>query len=302
MSDPGNHIARSALLIGIGMAIIGWIDNYVRLIAEDVGLWQFHTVRSAMALVIMIVMAPLIGRTLRPRRIWTVALRSALIAMAMLLYFGAVASLPIATAGAGLFTSPIWVLLISVVFLGMRIGLWRILAVAIGFAGMLLVLRPGADGLDPVAAVAVCAGLFYAGGTVATRHLCADESPDALLLGFFLALGLMGIGGLAILSVTGLSTPVEDGNFFTTGWQTPTTRFLGLCLLQAVGSLVAVFFLTRAYQIADPSYVSVFEYSFLLFAGVWAFILWAEVPDRVALAGIVAIIASGSAIIMRSRS
>lgn len=284
------------------MAIIGFIDNYVRLIAEDAGLWQFHFVRSLMALALIFAVAPLLKRRLRPKRWGPVALRSGLNATSILLYFGAVASLPIATAGAGLFTSPIWVLLISVALLGMRIGPWRVLAVAVGFTGVILVLRPGAGGLDPLALVAVTAGAFYASAAVVTRQLCADESPETLLWAFFALIGVFGGVGLVALEVLGWATQPEAGNFFTTGWQAPTWRFLGLTLLQAVGSLIAVFFLIRAYQIADPSYVSVFEYSFLLFAGLWAYLLWSELPDALALAGIVAIVASGSAIILRSRA
>ena len=105
-------VAASFLMVA-AMAIIGVIDNFVVRLAESIGLWQFHFTRS-------LLMLPLVGglsllglgsiRALRPR---VVALRSTLIATAMLFYFSALALMPIAQALAGLFTSPIFVLLIS---------------------------------------------------------------------------------------------------------------------------------------------------------------------------------------------
>ena len=301
METGNNQIAKSALLIGMAMATVGFVDNFIRVIAEDVGLWQFHAFRSAVALALILTAVPVFGLKLRPRRPGAVLWRTFLNSVSMLCYFGALASMSIATAGAGLFTSPIWVLLISVVLFRARIGLWRILAVVLGFAGVLLVLRPGGEGIDPTAMVAVAAGLFYAASSVATRRLCSDESPETLLWAFFAMIGLFGALGLAVVTLTGVGTQPEAGNFLTTGWQTPTLRFLGLCLFQAVGSLIPIFWLIKAYQIADPSYVAVFENSFLLFAGLWAYLLWGEVPDTVAILGIGAIVTSGSVIILRSR-
>ena len=301
MDTGNNEIVKSALLIGFAMACVGFVDNFIRVIAEDVGLWQFHAFRSAMALALILVTAPFLGLKVWPLKPGAVLWRTFLNTTSMLCYFGALASMSIATAGAGLFTSPIWVLLISVVLFRARIGMWRILAVALGFIGVLLVLRPGGEGIDPVALIAVAAGLFYAASSIATRRLCAEESPETLLWAFFAMIGAFGVLGLAVLALTGAATAPEDGNFFTTGWQTPTPRFLGLCLFQAVGSLIPIFCLIKAYQIADPSYVSVFENSFLLFAGLWAYMLWGEVPDAISILGIIAIVVSGSVIILRSR-
>ena len=185
MDTGNNEIVKSALLIGFAMACVGFVDNFIRVIAEDVGLWQFHAFRSSMALMLILAAVPVLGLKLRPKRPGAVLVRTFLTTMSMLCYFGALASMSIATAGAGLFTSPIWVLLISVVLFRAHIGLWRIFAVALGFVGVLLVLRPGGDGIEAVALIAVLAGLFYAASSIATRRLCAEESPETLLWAFF---------------------------------------------------------------------------------------------------------------------
>ncbi|MDJ0857996.1 MAG: DMT family transporter [Dinoroseobacter sp.] len=293
MTTKTNSVRGAAALIIAAMAIIGVIDNYVRFIAEDAGLWQFHAVRSAMALICLGGVGLVMGWRWRMVRPWAVLIRSLLMGSAILLYFGALAALPIATAGAGLFTSPIFVLMISALLLGERIGPWRILAVGLGFAGMLLILKPGGSAFEAVAIIPIAAGAIYACASLATRRLCAEESPQVLTGAFFLTIGVFGLIGIAILGTA------SGQSFFHTGWQPMTERFLYLTAMQAVGSLIAVGFLVRAYQIADPSYTAIFEYSFLIFAGLWAFRAFGERPDAVSLAGIVLIVAAGAVILLR---
>lgn len=301
MQMSSNHVPAAAGLLLLAMALIAFVDNFVRLIAEDAGLWQFLAVRSAMALPLLWGVARWRGWSLRPVRWRAVIQRSVLMATALTLYFAAVAVVPIAIAGAGLYTSPIFVLLISIVLFGVRIGVWRAAAVALGFAGVLLVLQPGSAAFSPLTLLPVLAGALYAAGALTTRRLCMGESPACLVFGFFLVMAVYGSLGLAVLALVGAGGAPGEASFFGTGWQEVTPRFLWLCLMQAILSLVAVGCLVRAYQIADPSYVSVFEYSFLPFAGVWGYLLWSEVPGPVAILGIGCILVAGCAIILRGR-
>ncbi|MEY8838788.1 EamA/RhaT family transporter, partial [Cribrihabitans sp. XS_ASV171] len=121
---------RASLFMVAAMAIIGVIDNYVIRLAETIGLWQFHLIRAAMMFPLVMLMAALGLGGLRPRRLWAVALRSLLLATAMLFYFSALALMPIAQALAGLFTSPIFVLLLTALGLRQKVGPWRVMAVA----------------------------------------------------------------------------------------------------------------------------------------------------------------------------
>ena len=84
----------------------------------------------------------------------------------MLLYFGVMPMMPIAEAGAGLFTSPIFVLIFSVIFFKERIGWRRIMAVLIGTFGVLLVLQPGREGFSFYHMLPVMAGAWYAMGSL----------------------------------------------------------------------------------------------------------------------------------------
>ena len=292
---------RGGLLILASMALIGLIDNFVRFIAMEAGLWQFLFIRSLIVCPALLLFFLWKKSRIRPRRIWPVALRSVLVASAILIYFGSVSIMPIAAAGATLFSSPIFMLVFAVLWFQTKVGYRRIAAVAIGFAGVLLVLRPDINDLNLLTILPLLSGAFYALGQLITRHLCADENTSVVLFAFFLALGVMAAGGLVFF--TFLEVPAAWRNqapFHTAGWIVPTQAFFMWTLVQAAGSLFAVSGLVRGYQIGDPTFLGVFEYSFLIYAGFWSWVLWGELPDAVSLAGIVAICLAGVVIISRT--
>jgi drug/metabolite transporter (DMT)-like permease len=293
---------HGAAMILSGMAIIGLIDNFIRIIAQESGLWQFHLIRSAVVCAILFVLARWQGWTIRPNNWSSVILRSGFASGAMVLYFGAAAVLPVAQAGAGLFTAPIFVLIFSSLFFGAPIGVWRILAVAAGFAGVLLILRPDVDTLTWLAFLPVFAGALWGLAAVLTRQMCDGESTATLLFGFFAGLGLWGLAGVLLLAI--FPAPAEwvaQARFFTIGWMAPTSSFVFWMTIQALGSLVAVGFLTRGYQSADASYITVFEFSFLIHAGFWGWIVWGDTLDAYAISGIAVIVASGVIIAFRTK-
>lgn len=283
--------------------VIGFTDNYVRVIAHEAGLWQFHLTRSVMALAILAAVAPALGLRLRPVDWRAVAARSAIHGTAMLIYFGALAFLPVAQVAAGLFTAPIFVLVISRFVYGERIGPVRVLAVLTGFAGVLLVLGPEAmAGASFAAGLPVLAGLLYGMGNIATRAWCPQESAGTLLGGFFVALGVLGAAGLAVLAL--VSPPVPEGpdGFVMRGFVVPSQDFWFWTFVQAAGSLFAVGMMIRAYQAATASRVSVFEYVILPASAIWGWLLWDERLSPVAAAGMALIALAGIAIAVGSRS
>lgn len=296
MSVANRPIAAAASILA-GMLVIAFIDNYVAALARDGGVWQFLFLRSLMIFAILAGWIFATRQTLRPRRYSGVIARSLFMSIAMGIYFGALGFLSVAQTLAGLFTSPIFVLVISALFLGKHIGVWRIFAVVVGFCGILLVLEPWQSDFTMFMFLPVLAGLFYALGVIATRQWCENETTFVLVAWNFL--GLWILGGIGVLLFT--ITPVSSPDFITSGWVTPSTAFLGITLLQAIGSLIAVIGLTRGYQLAEASYVTVFEYSVLVFAAAWAFLLWGQVLPASAAIGIVLIIGAGVIIALRSR-
>ena len=293
---------KAAGLAMLCMSIVGLIDNFVLIIARDVGLWQFHLTRAVMVCSILAILARLYGWRLVPQSWWRVVIRSALGGVAMAIYFGALSVLSITQVAAGLFTAPIFVLMFSVLLFGVTVGNWRVLATVIGFTGVLLVLRPDPQALSVLSVLPIGAGLAWALAALSTRHLCAGETTATLLFGFFLALGVIGAAGLIWIGLLGApeSWRAEAG-FFARGWVTPPPGFWFWVGVQAIGSVIAIGCLTRAYQIGETSYVAPFEYSFLIFASFWAWVIWGDVLDVWAFAGIAAIVVSGAVIALRTR-
>lgn len=299
-SQDRTLLAAGAILIYA--FIIGYTDNFVRVIAAEAGLWQFHATRGAMALVLLGAAALVLGLRLRPVNLGAVAARSAIHGAAMLIYFGALAFLPVAQVAAGLFTAPIFVLLISRLVYGHPVGPLRILAVVTGFLGVMLVLGPEAIGGASLAALLpVVAGALYAMGNIATREWCAAETAETLLAGFFGMLGLLGLAGLVLLALFAVPVPEGADGFLQRGWVVPSSTFLFWTSVQAAGSLFAVGMMIRAYKMADASKVSVFEYTILPASAFWGWVLWAEVLTPLAVTGMVLIAVAGGMLALGGR-
>jgi len=294
MTDTANRTLAAAGAVLIYAGVIAFTDNYVRVIAQDAGLWQFHATRTAMAVVLLALLAVPLRLRLRPRRFGGVLARSVIHGAAMLIYFGALAFLPVAQVAAGLFTAPIFVLLIQRFAYGQPITGLQVLAVAVGFAGVVMVLGPEAmSGATLAALLPVIAGALYAMGNIATRQWCAGESAETLVAGFFAMLGVMGLIGMVVLML--LPLPVPDGaeGFVQRGPVWPTGSFLWWTFVQAAGSLLGVGMIIKAYQIADASKVSVFEYVILPASAAWGFVLWGETLTWLAVAGMALIALAG---------
>lgn len=295
MSDSQNM--KAAILAMAASAILSFIDNFVGEVAKEAGLWQFQFFRMLFALPLLLIAARLSGVALKPQNLPRVVLRSLLVSTGLLIYFACLGLLPVAQAGAGLFSAPLWILVFSAIFFGQRVGLGQSVIVLFGFVGVLLLLQPDLSSLTPLSLLPVVAGAFYGLGMMATRHWCSQEGALILAIGVFLTIGLVGLVMLLGLSGTGS----ESSDFLARGWVTPNWRFLWLTFMQAVGAVIAVSLITQAYRIGEPGFVSLFEYSFLIFATLWALLLWDIPAHATAIFGIGIIILSGTALTLQAR-
>ena len=240
-----------------------------------------------------------VGR-LRPIRLWAVCVRSFLIAVAMLFYFSSLSLLSMTQGLAGLFTSPIFVLLITALLLRHSIGPIRIMAVGIGFVGIILVLELDFAKLTWLSILPIFGGLFYALGSVATRQLCEGESTLSMLLMMLciqFSIGTIVLCYLSLIPVEQL--PGVDG-YLNRRWVWPIDNAFEYILLQAVGSVIGIGLIIRAYQIGDASYVAVYEYSIFIFAPLYAWFAFSEVLSGAQFIGICLIASAGILIAFRS--
>ena len=301
MSATPNPTLAALGAVLIYACVIAFTDNYVRVIAADGGLWQFHATRTAMAFAILALVAVPLRLRLWPKRPGPVLARSAIHGTAMLIYFGALAFLPVAQVAAGLFTAPIFVLLIQRIAYGQPIRGLQVLAVAVGFAGVVLVLGPEAvTGATFAALLPIIAGALYAMGNIATREWCAGETAETVVAGFFGMLGVMGLVGMAVLWAFPVAVPEGAEGFLQRGAVWPSGSFLWWTFVQAAGSLLGVGMIVKAYQIAEASKVSVFEYVILPASAAWGFVLWGERLAWLAVAGMALIVLAGVLIARQS--
>ncbi|MDG1449663.1 MAG: DMT family transporter [Ascidiaceihabitans sp.] len=293
-------MAAALCMIG-AMVLLGFVDNFVATVAEEISIWQFLAVRASMAIPLICLMSMMGLGTMRPKRFWAVAVRSLLTATGLMLYFGSLAFMPIAQSLAGLFTSPIFVLLISAFVLKQTIGKWRVIAVAVGFSGILLVLgvQDGAPGW--IMMMPVAGGLIYATGSMATRILCSEESTISMLAGIMIVQFIIGTLALVGLTIWSPVVPAGADGFLLRGLVWPIETVFPYIAMQAVISVAGVFLLIRAYQWGEASQVSVLEYSIMIFGPFFAWLLMGQSITPTMMAGIALIMIAGGIIAVRSK-
>ncbi len=287
------NIIAAMLAIGAS-AILSFIDNFVGEISEEAGLWQFQLTRTLMALPLLYLGSRVFKANIMPSNIKLLVIRSGIVSAGLLMYFATLGFLPVTQAAAGLFSAPIWVLIFSATLFSQRLVTWQILATLGGFAGVLILLKVDPRSITWLASLPLLAGAFYGLGMMITRHWCASENLASLAFGIFISMGAFSI--LPLTYFTFWPSTGEASLFIMRGYQPVSSTFYWLTLLQAVGAVIAVSLISQAYRIGDPTYVAVFEYSFLIFAAIWTFLLWNKGIGIDAAFGIALIIVCGSVI------
>ena len=179
-----------------------------------------------------------------------------------------------------------FVVLLSVVMMGERVGPWRIAALIIGFAGVMWVLRPGTDSFTAAALLPIIASLAYGFSVVSVRFF--DSSvPSALLLIYSSAASALGAIAIALFT-TGFS-PIGP-------WQD-----LALIFALSMSGGIAVLLLMFAYRIADPSMLAPFSYLSILTAFFFGWFFFDEAPIDTLFPGVLLIVGAGALIIWREQ-
>ncbi len=293
--DMNKNLSAIGFILS-GMCILGAIDNVIVLISPEVGLWQFHFARSALAVPMLLAVGLAFGWRLRPNRLWWVTGRNMFLSIAMFIYFGCLGFFPIAQVAAGLFTAPIFVMIISAVWTRQPIGPIRIFAALVGFVGTMLVLRPEVGAFGWPNLIPIAAGLSYAFGNVVTRRWCEGESAFALLWSYMAIMGVMGGAVLVYLMIN----PTGLDGYLTRGWVWPSGTVWFWIVMQAIFSLIGIGFIMQAYLIGEVTYVTIFEYAMLISAGLTAYLAFGQVVPPLGLLGIAIIVATGVVIVMRT--
>jgi len=199
------------------------------------------------------------------------------------LFVMGIAHVPLANAMSIGFAGPLLITAMAASMLGEQVGWRRWCAVATGFAGVLIILRPGAEGFHWAALVLLAGTVFGSLRDIVTRRISATESSSSLLL-----------TTSACMTAFGLLSAVH-------GWNMPSLRDGALLLLSGVLIGSGHFLQIEAFRHAEAGTVVPFRYTALLWAAVLGWLVFGDVPAPSTLAGAALVVASGLFILHRER-
>ena len=270
---------RGSLLMVVAMLSFALEDMFIKSAAHSLPVGQILIIFGLGGTIIFMAMARAQGQRLLHPAICTrpLLLRSVAEVVGRIGYTLAIALTPLSSASAILQATPLVVAAGAVVFFGEQVGWRRWVAIAIGFSGVLLILRPGLSGFEPASIFAVIGTLGFAGRDLATRAAPPSMSNHQL-----------GIYGFVMLIVAG---GVVLG--WTGGASWPSPQVWGQLGAATVVGVIAYNALTGAMRSGEISVVAPFRYTRLVFAMVLGVLVFGEHPDALTVVGSVVIVGSG---------
>lgn len=278
--SPNVQGALSALL---AFGIYATHDVVVKFLGEHYHAIQiiFFAGLLSFPLVTVMLMNDRTDGHLRPVHPWWTALRTFGTVVTGVTAFYAFSVLPLAQTYAILFATPLLITLLAIPILGEKVGIRRGLAVVVGLIGVLIVLRPGGADLSLGHAAALTAAVFSSLSSVVVRKIGAEERSVVLLL----------YPMVANFVVLGLALPFV--------YQPMPVLHLGMLGIIAAFGFVATLLTIAAYRRAEAVIVAPMQYSQMLWAIFYGYLIFNETPDEYTLVGAAVIMASGLYIVMR---
>jgi len=292
---------------GVGLILFAMLcfavqDATVKAIAADVSLWQLQAIRSAATVAILAFAGRvLLGRQpLLPSRWRWPLIRSGFMAGAYLFFYASLPFLSLTQAVSAFFIGPLLITLLAALILGEKIGPRRLVAVVAGFAGVVLIVRPGAADIQLAAFLPLVAAVCYALGVITTRWRCVGESSLSLTMTHNLLYTGIGLAGLALVPLLPIAVETRaDLAFVTTGWHPVGLAVLAAMLATALTHVGGMMSSISAYRRDEASRIAPFEYSYLAIMPAFDLAFWGVEPRVETLAGMALIAGSGAFVAWR---
>ena len=303
-----NRPAAGIGFIVLAMLAISINDMLIKLLSGGYPLHQMVLIRSTIGICFSLVLVQVEGGfgILRTRAPFLHALRGLLIVVSNLTFFTALAAVPLAEATALFFIAPLLITLLSIPILGETIGRFRLGAVAVGFVGVVVMLRPWESAAERTVGLAILllpivAALTYALNQILTRRLGARSKASAMAVYIQAMFILVSLGFLAAAGDGRFAARVESESlvFLLRAWVWPDGNDVYLFLGLGLNSAVVGYSLAQAYRLADAATVAPFEYVGLPLAVLWGWAIWGELPGSGVVAGIALIVAAGLFVFLR---
>ncbi|WP_420967673.1 DMT family transporter [Bradyrhizobium sp. B120] len=279
---------RSARLAGIGLMLLSIFmfsfgDAMGKFLVATYSVGQLLWLRACAALLVLL---PIVWKRradfLHLERPWLQLLRVTLSTLEVAAFFLATVYLPLADVITYYLAGPIFVTAMSGLVLGEHIGWRRWTAILVGFCGVLIALRPSAQTISWPAMIALGGSLSFAVLMLITRSLRA--TPDIVL-------ATTQFGGTFILGL--VLSPI--------GWVTPAPSSLVLFFTAGIISVAALLCVNRSLKLAPASVVVPYQYSMIVWAVIFGFVVFGDVPSWATIIGAAIIIAAGLYIFVREQ-
>jgi drug/metabolite transporter (DMT)-like permease len=266
----------------MALATVAWtvMIALVRLLAGGLSIFEVMFFRGIVG-VAMLAPVVLRGETRRWRtaRPGLHCLRAAMSFTGMLGFFFAIGQLALGDVVALSFTQPLFIVVLAALVLGERVGVARWRATALGFAGVLIIVRPGLQDIGIATIAVIGSALLYAGSNICIKILMRTDTPAQ-----------------AAISVNILMLPLSLAAALP-GWITPNAEQALLLIGVGISGTLGIYLISRAYLAADASAVVPYDFLRLPLTAAVAFALFAETPALWTWLGALVIFASSYALV-----
>lgn len=274
----------TAMIIAVGA--LSLMDAFLKVLSPHYSAFQVASMRGLSALPFIIVWVGMRGgyRQLLRVRFGLHVVRAMLGIMMLASFAFALRSLPLAEAYSIFFVAPLLITVLAVLILKEKVDERRWIAVAVGFVGVLIVLRPTGGGALTMPGLAVLmTAVGYALSAITIRVLGRTDSTPSMMFWLMLLVGV-GAGGLALPGWR----PIQTGD-----WPV----IAGMAIIGSLGQLA----ITEAFRVGEASFIAPFEYTALAWGAGLDWFVWRTTPTAITLAGASVIIASGVYLVRRER-
>lgn len=279
-----NNPLKGIILMNVAMFLLAGMDGITKTLAPDYSVPQILSIRFLIFCLFALAIArpKSLAAAFRSRHPYLQIARSLIIVLEVGVFIIAFRYLPLADAHAISGIAPLFVTALAVPFLGEKVGLRRWSAIAIGFLGLLVIVRPGIGVFNPAALVPLAGAALWSVYQILVRKVAEDSAATSLLY----------------MAVIGAVVMTALAPFF---WRPPdTTGWLLLLSLGLVGSL-GHYVLIKAFQAAPASTLQPFHYIVLLWATLVGYVVFGDLPDIWTIAGAGIIAGSGIYALYRER-
>jgi drug/metabolite transporter (DMT)-like permease len=282
--------------LSAGTLVFSMQDTVIKAISGDHSVTLAIVLRALVAFPILTVMVIMAGglRQLETPQWPILVVRGFILLTAYTTYFMAFPALPLAEAIALYFTVPLLVTLMSGPLLGERVTPAAWAAVALGLAGVAVILRPGYGLFEPAALLSLVSAVTYAYAMILARK--HGRTVAAPVMTFYLNASYL-IGALLFATVVmalGITPPGHPSlDFLVRAWDVPSPRDM---FLMAICGVIAAFgsnFLAQGYRKGAANVVAPFEYLGMVWGSLWGFLFFNEVPRLTTFIGMGLIAAAG---------